>query len=197
MDFTATIDDDVIARLDRRIAEQLRGDPEQRAKLAKFALDEVLGWMSGATSYQSITQQQTEWLTALLPTFFPDKPPTASQIFNSFSVPYGRAAYISRVLMETQNSQWRKRGRADLLAALRLRQGEARKNLSVGEGRKTVTAFIDGIASRELTVLVDDLFIDSPGLEAPTSRQTSPGRYSVEMTSTLCVDLIARLESAP
>jgi hypothetical protein len=194
VEFKVEIDDELIGSLDDTITKQLRADPQRRRQLAAFALREALGWMSGSTAYQSLTQQHTEWLTELLPVFFPDKPPSATQIFNSFSVPYGRAAYISRVLLEKQHTVWRARGRSSLLAVLTAKNAEAKKNVARGDGLKHVPIYIDSLAAREFTVLLEELYERDPQLMPPRFSSPSPGRHIVELPSLHFEPLITRLK---
>jgi hypothetical protein len=193
MKFEVEVDEELIGSLDATIAKQLAEDPERRRQLAAFAMREVLGWMSGRTAYQSLTQQHTEWLTELLPVFFEDKQPSAAQIFNSFSVPYGRAAYISRVLLERQHTVWRTKGRSGLLAALKAKRGEAKKNVDDGDGLKRVPISIDSLAHREFIVLLEELFESDPELIPPRISTTSPGRYLVDLPSAHFDPLIEKL----
>lgn len=123
MKFEAEIDDALVDALAASFGGQLR-DAGKREQLTTFALKQVLGWMAGQAAYQSMTEQHTEWLTELLPIFYPDDVPPTERIFNNFSIPYGRAAYISRVLLEKQQTAWRQRGKANLLAALRAKEAD-------------------------------------------------------------------------
>jgi hypothetical protein len=191
--FKADIDDALIGALTASIAEQLADDPAKRDQLATFALAQVLGWMSGRTAYQSMTEQHTEWLTSLLPIFYPGEVPSAERIFNNFSVPYGRAAYISRVLLEKQQTTWRQKGRDNLLAALNGKLAEATKNNKSGDALKFVPVSLDNISYRELTVLLEDLFRKDPNLAPPVNKNSSPGRRTVDMPSQLFPLLIAKL----
>ncbi|MEA2887701.1 MAG: hypothetical protein QOD11_2061 [Bradyrhizobium sp.] len=193
MKFEADIDDARVAALAPSIAEQLAADPAKRGQLATFALGQVLGWMSGRTAYQSMTEQHTEWLTALLPIFYPDEVPSTERIFNNFSVPYGRAAYISRVLLEKQRTTWRQKGKDNLLAALKRKLAEAQKNNKNGDGSKSVPVSLDNISYRELTVLLEDLFREDANLPPPVNKNVSPGRRTIDIPSQLFPLLIAKL----
>jgi len=191
--FEANIDDTWLAALATSIGEQLTADPTKREQLANFALKQVLGWMSGRTAYQSLTEQHTEWLTDLLPIFYPDDVPSAERIFNNFSVPYGRAAYISRVLLEKQQTIWRKKGRDNLHAALNGKLQEAKKNNANGDALKPVPVSLDNISYRELTVLLEDLFREQPNLSPPINKAVSPGRRTVDIPSQLFPLLLEKL----
>src|SRR5262245_30209276 len=137
MKFEVEIEDKLVDGLAPSIAEQL-SDPKKRKELGSFAVRQMIGWMAGQTGYQSLTEQYTEWLTELLPTFYANDVPSAERIFNNFSVPYGRAAYISRVLLEKQHTTWRKKGRSNLLAALRAKNAEAQRNVNAGDALKYI-----------------------------------------------------------
>jgi hypothetical protein len=191
--FKADIDDARVAALAPSIAEQLVADPAKRDQLATFALEQVLGWMSGRTAYQSMTEQHTEWLTALLPIFYPEEVPSTERIFNNFSVPYGRAAYISRVLLEKQQTTWRQKGKGNLLAALKGKLAEAQKNNKNGDALKYVPVSLDNISYRELTVLLEDLFRVDANLAPPVNKNVSPGRRTIDVPSQLFPLLIAKL----
>lgn len=193
MKFKADIDDAVVKALTASIAQQLADDSAKRDQLATFALGQVLGWMSGGTTYQSMTEQHTAWLTALLPIFYPDDVPSAERIFNNFSVPYGRAAYISRVLLEKQQTTWRQKGRGNLLAALNGKLAEATKNNKSGDALKYVPVSLDNISYRELTVLLEELFREDANLAPPVNKNISPGRRTVDVPSQLFPLLIAKL----
>jgi len=194
MKFEVEIDDALVSALAALIAEQLGADPVKREQLASFALGQVIGWMAGRTAYQSLTEQYTEWLTDLLPVFYPNDVPSAERIFNNFSVPYGRAAYISRVLLEKQHTTWRKKGREHLLAALRAKEAEAQHNIDDGDALRFVPISLDNIAYRELTVILEDLFREDPTLAPPVNKSVSPGRRTVDIPSQLFPMLIKRLE---
>lgn len=193
MRFEIDIDDELLSRLVAPITVKLNDDAATRAQFGEFALRQVLGWMSGTISYQSLTQQHTEWLTELLPVFFADKPPTVTQIYNSFSVPYGRASYISRVLMEKQQTVWRARGRQDLLAALRAKNEEAQTNVRNQDGLKYVQVPLNLVAHRELIVLLESFYEEDPDRMPALSRSSSPGRFLVDLPSMHFTALIGRL----
>lgn len=149
--------------------------------------------MAGRTAHQSMTEQHTEWLTALLPIFYPDEVPTTERIFNNFSVPYGRAAYISRVLLEKQQTTWRKKGKDNLLAALQAKAAEAQQNIANGDALRFVPVSLDNISYRELTVLLEDLFRVNPDLAPPVNKSLSPGRRTIDIPSQLFPMLIRKL----
>lgn len=193
MNFQVDINDAVLNGITGSIREQLADDPAKRAQLAEFALTQAIDWMAGRSSYQSMTEQQTAWLMALLPVFYPDDVPSAERIFNNFSVPYGRAAYISRVLLEKQQTAWRARGRAKLLAALNAKNAEAQQNVDAGDALRYVAISLDNIAYRELTVLLEDIFKDDVALSPPVNKAQSPGRRTIDVPSQLFAILIERL----
>jgi hypothetical protein len=191
--FQVEIDDALVNALATPIATQLGADPGKREHLASFALGQVIAWMSGRTAYQSMTEQYTEWLTELLPVFYANDVPSAERIFNNFSVPYGRAAYISRVLLEKQHTTWRKKGRENLLAALQAKKAEAQNNIDNGDALRYVPISLDNIAYRELTVILEDLFREDATLAPPVNKAISPGRRTVDIPSQLFPKLIERL----
>jgi len=195
MKFEVEIDDAVLDGLAISMRAQLDNESAKRDELAKFALEQVLAWMSGRSSFQSMTEQQTDWLLKLLPIFYADDVPSAERIFNNFSVPYGRAAYISRVLLEKQHTAWRERGRQKLLEALKAKEKEAQDNVAQGDGLQYVPISLDNIAYRELTVLTEDIFKNAAVLSPPVNKAQSPGRRTVDIPSQLFEELIARLEA--
>ncbi|RWF83379.1 MAG: hypothetical protein EOQ36_27390 [Mesorhizobium sp.] len=194
MKFEVEIDDALISALTASLGEQLQ-DEAKREQLAAFALKQVLGWMAGQTAYQSMTEQYTQWLTELLPIFYPDDFPSTERIFNNFSIPYGRAAYISRVLLEKQQTAWRQKGKANLLASLKAKEAEAQANNNKGEALKYVPVSLDSISYRELTVILDELFRADATLAPPVNKAVSPGRRTVDIPSQLFPKLINSLES--
>lgn len=195
MEFKVEIDDELVKQLTGPIAEQLAADAGKREELAAFALKEVVGWMSGQVSHQSMTDQHTAWLTELLPLFYGDQPPSPERIYNGFSVPYGRAAYISRVLLEKQRSTWRNKARETLLAALKAKDDEVEKNLGLGDGLKYVPVSLDGGAYRELSVLVTEIFETDQTLAPPVLKASGLGRKTVDLPSQLFEFLYAKLEA--
>ena len=194
MKFEVEIDDALIAALAAGMRTQLADEPAKREELAKFALEQVIGWMAGRTSFQSMTEQHTDWLLKLLPIFYADDVPSAERIFNNFSVPYGRAAYISRVLLEKQHTAWRIRGRQKLLDALNAKKAEADAFVAAGDGLQYVPISLDNIAYRELTVLLEEIFKNQVALAPPVIRAQSPGRRTVDIPSQLFDELIPLLE---
>ncbi|MDC7675182.1 hypothetical protein [Asticcacaulis machinosus] len=195
MKFEVEIDDALIASLSPVIGKQLEADAGKRAQLAGFALQQMLGWMNGQVRHQSMTEQHTEWLTELLPVFYPGEAPSAEKIFNNFSVPYGRAAYISRVLLEKQQTEWRKKSKANLLAALKTKNAEAEKNNKGGDAFKYVPVSIDNVSYRELSVILEELYEVEAELPPPVNKSTSPGRRTLDVPSMLFPKLIAKLEN--
>lgn len=193
MDFQTNINDGALEGVAVSIRDQLAADPAKRAQFAEFALTQVIDWMAGRSTYQSMTEQHTAWLMSLLPVFYPDDVPSAERIFNNFSVPYGRAAYISRVLLEKQQTAWRARGRAKLLAALNAKNAEAQQNVDAGDALRYVAISLDNIAYRELTVLLEDIFKDDVALSPPVNKAQSPGRRTVDVPSQLFAVLIEKL----
>ncbi|OAI07190.1 hypothetical protein A1353_07490 [Methylomonas methanica] len=193
MKFEVEIDDELVGALASSISAQLNADPVKRERLAGFALGQVLGWMAGRSSFQSMTEQHTEWLTQLLPLFYADDVPSAERIFNNFSVPYGRAAYISRVLLEKQHSAWREKGRNTLMTGLTAKQAEAGKNIADGDALRYVPVSLDNIAYRELTVILEEIFRLDPTLAPPVNKAASPGRRTVDIPSQLFEQIIAQL----
>jgi hypothetical protein len=191
--FEVEIDNGLVAALTDAIAEKLGKDAAAREAVAKFALEQVLGWMSGRTSYQSMTEQHTEWLTTLLPIFYPDEAPSAERIFNNFAVPYGRAAYISRVLLEKQQTTWRKKSRDTLLAALKAKEAEATANNNKADGRKLVPVSLDKASDHELTVIVRDLFSADATLPSPATKGSAAGRRNIGIPSQLFPLILAKL----
>lgn len=195
MKFEVEIDDALVAALAAGMRTQLTDEPAKREELAKFALEQVLGWMAGRTSFQSMTEQHTDWLLKLLPVFYADDVPSAERIFNNFSVPYGRAAYISRVLLEKQHTAWRVRGRQKLLDALNAKKAEADAFVTAGDGLQYVPISLDNTAYRELTVLLEEIFKNQVALSPPVIRALSPGRRTVDIPSQLFEELIPLLEA--
>ena len=195
MKFEVEIADAALEGLTASIRDQLAADPAKRVQYAEFALGQVIDWMAGRSSYQSMTEQHTEWLMQLLPVFYAEDVPSAERIFNNFSVPYGRAAYISRVLLEKQNTTWRARGRAKLLATLNAKKAEADANIEAGDLGRYVPISLDPIAYRELTVLLEEIFRNDVALAPPVNKAQSPGRRTVDIPSQLFAELIARLEA--
>lgn len=193
MDFQTNINDGALEGVAVSIRDQLAADPAKRAQFAEFALTQVIDWMAGRSTYQSMTEQHTAWLMALLPVFYPDDVPSAERIFNNFSVPYGRAAYISRVLLEKQQTAWRARGRAKLFAALNAKNPEAQQNVDAGDALRYVAISLDNIAYRELTVLLEEIFKDDVALSPPVNKAQSPGRRTVDVPSQLFAVLIEKL----
>jgi hypothetical protein len=193
--FEVDIEDHLMDGLSSAINAELAADPQKREKIAKFAIAQVLGWMAGRSSFQSITEQQTEWLAQLFPLFFEEEAPTAERIFNNFGVPYGRAAYISRILLEKQNSVWRAKGRALLRIGLIGKMAEATQNIAEGDAFRYVPISLDNIAYRELTVILEEIFRADPTLAPPVNRAVSPGRRTVDIPSQLFEQIIARLSS--
>lgn len=188
-------EDAALEGLASSIKTQLTADPAKREALAQFAMSQVVAWMCGRTSYQSMTEQQTDWLLKLLPIFYADEVPSAERIFNNFSVPYGRAAYISRVLLEKQHTAWRIKGRQKLRAALKAKNDEADKNNKKGDGLKYVPVSLDNLAYRELSVILEDVFKDDDALSPPVNKAQSPGRRTLDVPSQLFPELLKRLET--
>lgn len=194
MKFEFEIDEATLIGLAGSIRTQLDADSAKRQALAKFAAEQMLAWMCGRTSYQSMTEQHTDWLLVLLPIFYADDVPSAERIFNNFSVPYGRASYISRVLLEKQHTAWRAKGREKLLAALNAKKGEADENNKNGDALKNVPVSLDNLAYRELSVIVEDIFKDDVALSPPVNKAQSPGRRTLDIPSQLFPELFKRLE---
>ena len=188
------IDDEFFNGINADLKEQIFDDEAKRQLLIKLAVREVSGWISGRNVYLSLTEQHTEWLMELLQIFYPDDPPSAERIFNSFSVPYGRAAYISRVLLEKQQTTWREKGRENLARGLRNKQAEAQDHIDNGDSTQYVPVSLDKISYRELSVIIDELLAEDDTIPTPVNKSTSPGRKTVDIPSQLFALIIDKIE---
>lgn len=194
MQFATDVDDARINALSAAIAQQL-GDPAKRQRLAQFALERILDWMAGRASYQTITEQQVAWLGELLPLFYPGEAPSAGRLFNDFAVPYGRASYMARVLLEKQQTEWRQHGRQTVRDAIKAKYDEAITNIKRGDKTKVVPISLNPIAYRELKLVLEDIDRAQPDLPSATDKSAGPARRTIDIPSLLFPEILKRLEA--
>ena len=86
--------------------------------VAQLAFDEWMGWLSGAIRYTSVTNQDIERIACLYTHLTPDKEPDINFLYNRCSIPYGRARYITQVILERQIRELNIRAQKQLLEGL-------------------------------------------------------------------------------
>lgn len=194
MKTSVDLSDESLDGLANSIRMLLEQDSTKREAFIQFAVSEMVQWMSGGTRYLSLTDQHLNWLEELLILFYPEETPSTDRLFNDFSVPYGRAAYISRVLVEKQHSSWRKKGQKMLRAALQRQNEDAVQLVNDGDPLKRLSVSIDKVSHRELRVLVSEIIQQDDALPPPVNKHSFGDQRTVEIPSILFKHLLERLE---
>lgn len=77
------------------------------------------------------------------------------------------------------------KGQDVLRNALEAKTAEAQLNIDNGDALKAVPITLNNIATRELTVLVEDLLDQDPSLPPPLYKSIGPGRRTIDVPSQL------------
>ena len=83
-------------------------------------------------------------------------------MFNSFNMPYGQAQYVARVLNNRATARWRKPALEELKARLLERKADVYSWPQDAE-TSAVEMKLFKSATKELEIIIEDLFHKSPG----------------------------------
>ena len=178
---------DEFAGLSTEVKELLEANVDVRRAFVEMAVEEYLKWVSGEVVHQSITEQHTERLAAVFPVFFPDTAPSPGKIFNHFSIPFGRAAYISRVLLEMDSARWRQTAKNELTRALERVEPDAEGFIKNSDPLQRLEVSLSQAAYRELTVLLEALHAQDDTLDNPVGKGGVTGRKTLEISAQLII----------
>lgn len=189
LNFRSEIDLNEYGGLSGSVKESLQDDA-LRAEFTALAVREYLLWLSGGPMAQSITEQQTERLANLFPLFFLDTAPTPARVFNHFAIPYGRAAYISRVLMEMDGAKWRANALKELHTALTAIEEDANNLIAENDPLERLEISISQAAYKELTVLLEIAIVNDNTLDTPVGKGGVTGRKVIEISAQLTLTIL-------
>jgi len=183
------IDDQRATGCARRILARDPADADEARRVVEavmaIALDEYVDWMAGDDRPRSLTELQTERLERLF-----DGPaagrPLRNRLYNDFSLSYGQATYMARVLADRFQTRWRADAVDELLQALKAQSDAARRNVSGGDGSAPLVVRLSSLARREFDLTFEQLVSQGQNLQNPTS-QPSVGdlRYLLVASSVI------------
>jgi hypothetical protein len=119
----------------------------------------VAGYFFGRTKYRSLNEMYLDGLERIFNELRPATKPTQRYLFQQLNFSHGQAAYLTRVLLDKQNSRWRELARAELSEALMARKAEAQKIVDNGAGHVQKLEFDLSKAARlEMNLLLEALY---------------------------------------
>jgi hypothetical protein len=161
---TTDLSDDQIAVLVRALDWPPSKTPEELAQAwQQLAVEAWLSWLSGEKRYNSLTEQYTDWIEKIYEHLLPEtEAPSVERLWDKFHVPYGQAQYIARVLNNRQMARWREHEREGLKTAMSKRKDEAYRWIEQGDEMEHVEMKLLKPAMKELYIIIEDLFRESP-----------------------------------
>lgn len=172
---------DRLTELTQRAFEALSIDasPESAARLgeriAPFAAELLLEWVSGERRFESQSQQTEYWLARFYDEIFTDEQPDATRIYARFGLTLPRASYVARLLRARRTATWRQAARTELKK--RLKEKEASALQEQADGQAHIIEYDIGLspgAADELRVLYDRLVATSDAGTQPKPPKARP-----------------------
>ena len=169
------IDDERAADCAKRVLSRSPVDAEEQRQVLEavvtVALQEYFDWMSGDARHRSLTELQTERLERLF-----EGPalgrPMRNRLYSGFSLSYGQATYVSRVLADRLQTRWRAAATDELLEALSLKSDAARRNISQNDGSAPLVIRLSTFAKREIDLVFEELVSQGAELQNPTPQSS-------------------------
>jgi hypothetical protein len=157
----------------RRVLSRSPVDDDEARQVVEavvaIALEEYLEWMSGDIRHRSLTELQTERLERLF-----EGPalgrPAQSRLYNDFSLSYGQATYVARVLGDRLQTRWRAAAAAELLEALKVHRDAAGRNIGQNDASAPLVIRLSSFAKREFDLTFEQLVSLGNDLQNPTSQ---------------------------
>lgn len=129
----------------------------QMEEVLTVALEQWFSTIFGGRRYRSLTELYLEWLRELfaIPTTLVE--PSEQILYSDFNFPYGQAAYLARVLRESQPRTLRIKFLDELRSVLQAREKEINEWIKDGRGEERLTLQISKSARRELDYVLGSL----------------------------------------
>jgi hypothetical protein len=144
-------------------------------KLQELAAELMLEWLVAEKRFDSQSQQVEYWLSRFYEELFSDEQPEAARIYQRFSLPLPRAAYLSRLLRARRIAQWRKAAREELKTQFDRKRKDAKD--AEKEKRDHIQEFdlsLSSGAADELRVIYDRLSESIAEHERPRPPKARP-----------------------
>jgi hypothetical protein len=120
-------------------------------RFANLAVSALSDWLTGNKRYRSLTEQYIDWVEQVYTDLLPqEEAPSTERIYNSLNMPYGQAAYISRVLASKTLVHWRTIAAKELRDALKDAEKNARQYVKDGDQGQGVNIQVSQVAVHEL-----------------------------------------------
>ncbi len=88
--------------------------------IAELAFEEWAGWLTGKKRHTSLTDQSIDRVINIFLNAMPEgTEPDINFLYNNFNMPYGRAAYIKRVIEDRQQHVWNTVAKKELVERLK------------------------------------------------------------------------------
>jgi hypothetical protein len=133
--------------------------PAETAQLiSEAALQSWIGIFSGKTKYRSLNELYLDWLEQIFNEIDPEAKPSQRYLFQRLNFSHGQAAYLTRVLLDKQNSRWREKAKVELRDVLVARKAEVDQIIKAGQSYVQKLDFDLSKAARlELNLLLETL----------------------------------------
>jgi len=186
MRITIELSDDQVQRMETAFRRRrLDSVDDTLNALAKMAADSWVDWLSGSKRYSSLTEQYADWAEDIYVSLLPeDEAPSADRLYNSFSIPYGQAQYIARLLNNKTLTQWRQRAMDQLKSRMEDKLAEADDILRSGDATVDVEVIMSKLAYLELRAIYERLFEEDPDTYGLYSARSRGNLYSVAIPAT-------------
>jgi len=186
MQITIELSDDQVRQMESAFRRRrLESMDETLGALAQMAADAWVEWLSGNKRYSSLTEQYADWAEDISVSLLPeDEAPSADRLYNSFSIPYGQAQYIARLLNNKTLTQWRQRAMEQLKDRMGEKLGEADDILRGGDATVDIEVIMGKLAYLELRAIYERLFEEDPDTFGLYSARSRGNLYSVAIPVT-------------
>jgi hypothetical protein len=187
-----TISDEQEELLRSCFAAESKALPADMAQqISEVALQSWIGIFSGKTRYRSLNELYLDWLERIFNEIDRDAKPSQRYLFQRLNFSHGQAAYLTRVLLDKQNSRWREKAKIELRDVLAGRKDEIDKIIAAGQGYAQKLDFDLSKAARlEMNLLLETLH------DAGEKRISPPqlvGTYSDRGTVSLVAAMVPLL----
>ncbi len=138
--------------------------------IVELAAGEWISWILHGGQHRTLSELHIERTATIYSTVLAGQRPTRQVLYNSFSMPYGQAGYIARVLSERSQGAWQQSARADLDEAIRAQVAEAKELVATGLGETEQRLRLTEFSWRELeyrftAALAEDDLLEPPSIE--------------------------------
>lgn len=172
--------------LSQLFSESFSNKVNNEEKYSTFISLGVKLWLEtlmGYKRHRSITEMYINWIREIFNSFLINDAPDEKNLVSFFNIPYGQAAYISRVLREEDTLVARQKWLATLNKVLNERKEEAKTWREDNRGEELMEFRLHKFVLKELEILMAKMIEDN--------HQIRPPRYVSKVSDYVFVNLHA------